>query len=101
MRRTLISLTQQQAKERVQLNAEMLANLKVCHIQLTSSEIKEETEGDGLIELNLDSEEAIRLETCIIYAIFVIFFLFVFIFVIYLVRMKSNHVHTADEVTRF
>ena len=60
---------------------------------------KSEDEEDGLIELNLDSEEAIRLENCIIYTIFVIFFLFVFIFVIYLIQMKQNLTITGDEIT--
>lgn len=58
---------------------------------------------DGLLELNLDSEEATRLENCIIYAIFTIFFIFVFVFVIYLVRMKTfaDYPATGDEITKF
>ncbi|CAG5097634.1 Oidioi.mRNA.OKI2018_I69.XSR.g15162.t1.cds [Oikopleura dioica] len=39
--------------------------------KMTEKESKDEE--DGLLELNTDSEEAARLENCIIYAIFVIF----------------------------
>ena len=35
--------------------------------------LESKDEEDGLLELNTDSEEAARLENCIIYAIFVIF----------------------------
>lgn len=60
-----------------------------------------EKDDDGLLELNLDTEEANRLENCIIYAIFTIFFLFVFIFVLYLIHMKTfnDYPATGDEIT--
>ena len=48
----------------------------------------------------MDTEEANRLENCIIYAIFTIFFLFVFIFVLYLIHMKTfnDYPATGDEI---